>query len=291
MIMKKLLIIQGRKLKPQDIYSIRRLIKTNPSWNRTRLSKEICKRWDWRRPNGEIKDIACRSMLRKLQEQGLVSLPKPQRKGHNKRKICDIPHCTAPINETLSDLQPIRLSETHHHSVDDELFTYMLYRYHYLSLHASFVGENLRYLAYDNQNRPLGCLLFGAAAWKTKPRDEFIGWNATIRQQNLSLITNNTRFLIFPWVTTKCLASHLLSLSLKRLNRDWMERYGHPVFLVETFVDSSRFQGTCYKAANWQNIGKTTGRSRQDRYSNLHVPVKHIYVYPLVDKFRQLLSE
>jgi hypothetical protein len=288
--MKKLLTIQGRKLRPQDIYSIRRLIKNNPSWNRTQLSKEICQRWDWRRPNNELKDIACRSMLRKLHELELISLPKPLRNGHNKRKIREIPHDTSPIREPLSALRPIRLMETHHHPEDDALFACLLHQYHYLGLKASFVGENLRYLAYDRQDRPIGCLLFGSAAWKTKPRDDFIGWNPDTREKNLSLMTNNTRFLILPWVTTKYLASHLLSRCLKRLSSDWMHRYGHPLFLVETFVDQSRFQGTCYKAANWIHIGQTTGRSRQDRYASLQVPIKHIYVYPLHNGFRKLMS-
>jgi hypothetical protein len=228
-------------------------------------------------------------MLRKLDEKELITLPKPLRKGHNKRQLREIPHATAPIREPLSALQPIRLVETHHHPEADALFAFLLHRYHYLGLNASFVGENLRYLAYDKLDRPIGCLLFGSAAWKTKPRDHFIGWSPEIRQMNLGLITNNTRFLILPWVTTRYLASHLLSRSLKRLSSDWIERYGHPVLLIETFVDRSRFQGTCYQAANWIHIGQTTGRSRQDRYSSLQVPIKHIYVYPLHRQFKKLL--
>ena len=291
MIMSKFLIIQGRHLSTKDINLIRRLLKKKPSWHRTRLSKELCQLWDWRRPNGALKDIACRSMLRKLHDRDLISLPKPIHAGHRKRKILEIPHCTTPIQESLAELRPIRLVETHLHREDDDLFTFTLDRYHYLGLNASFVGENIRYLAYDKNDRPLGCLLFGAAAWTTKPREEFIGWDATTRKKNLSLITNNTRFLIFPWVKTKFLASHLLSLSLKRLNHDWMSRYGHPIFLVETFVDSSRFLGTCYRAANWVHIGNTKGRGRQDRNTRLKVPIKHIYVYPLTSGFRRKLSE
>jgi hypothetical protein len=287
--MQNSITLQGRQLGTKEIHFIRQLLKDNPSWNRTRLSKEICQEWIWLRSNGELKDIACRTMLRKLQDRGLITLPAPVHEGHRKRKIKKIDHCTCPIEAPLSSLRPIRLFETHHSREADDLFTYLLDHYHYLGLKAAFVGENIRYLAFDQHNRPLGCLLFGAAAWKTRPRDEFIGWRPTARQKNLSYLTNNTRFLIFPWVKTKFLASHLLSLSLKQLNRDWMDRYGHPLYLVETFVDSSRFQGTCYQAANWILLGQTTGRSRQDRYSKLKVPIKHIYVYPLVDNFRQLL--
>jgi hypothetical protein len=289
-IMENIIILQGRQLTATDIHFVCQLLETNPTWNRTRLSKEICINWNWRRSTGDLKDIACRTLLRKLQDRGLISLPAPVHAGHRKRKIVEVPHCTSPITESLSALKPVRLVETHRLREEDDRFSFLLDRYHYLGLKASFVGENMRYLAYDSHNRPLGCLLFGAAAWKTRPRDEFIGWDAAARQKNLSLIANNTRFLIFPWVTTRFLASHLLSLCLKRLNRDWRERYGHPLCLVETFVDSSRFQGTCYQAANWILIGQTKGRSRQDRDRQLEVPIKHIYVYPLLDDFRQRLG-
>jgi hypothetical protein len=171
------------------------------------------------------------------------------------------------------------------------LFCHLLHRYHYLGLQATFVGENIRYLAYDVQGRPLGCLLFGSAAWKTQPRDTYIGWNAQARACNLSLLTNNTRFLILPWVQVKCLASHLLSLSLKRLNQDWEDRYGHTISLVETFVDTTRFLGTCYRAANWIHVGKTKGRSRQDRNMRMKVPIKDIYLYPLRSDFRKKLCQ
>ena len=228
-------------------------------------------------------------MLRKLHSRDLIQLPEPLHSGHYRRQIKNIPHCADPIDDPLAALRPIRLVETHSERSEDELFVFLLNRYHYLGLRATCVGENIRYLAYDAEDRPLGCLLFGAAAWKTQPRDDFIGWSASTRQRNLSLITNNTRFLVLPWVQTKCLASHLLSLGLKRLNRDWMSRYGHSISLVETFVDTTRFRGTCYKAANWTCVGKTTGRSRQDRHTRMKVPIKDIYVYPLYADFRRQL--
>ena len=283
------MVIQGRSLNRAEISLIRQLIRDNPSWNRTRLSKELCGLWNWRRANGQLKDMACRTMLRKLHSRDLIQLPKPLHSGHYRRQIKDIPHSTNPINVSLSALRPIRLVETHSKRSEDELFTFLLDRYHYLGLRATSVGENIRYLAYDAQGRPLGCLLFGAAAWKTQPRDEFIGWSVSIRQRNLSLLTNNTRFLVLPWVQTKFLASHLLSLSMKQLNRDWMSRYGHSISLVETFVDTTRFHGTCYKAANWTHVGQTTGRSRQDRHTCMKVPIKDIYVYPLHGDFRRQL--
>ncbi len=228
-------------------------------------------------------------MLRKLQDLGLLVLPKPLHAGHHRRKIREVPHSTEPVCDPLSAIRPIRLVETHSRPDQDNLFCHLLHRYHYLGLQATFVGENIRYLAYDVHNRPLGCLLFGSAAWKTGSRDAYIGWDVRTRERNLPLLTNNTRFLILPWVQVKCLASHLLSLSLRQLNQDWKDRYGHTIYLVETFVDTTRFRGTCYRAANWIHVGQTTGRSRQDRNRNMKVPIKDIYLYPLRSDFRKKL--
>ncbi len=290
MAMNEIMVIQGRQLQKPDIFFIRQLIRDNSTWNRTRISKEICRHWNWRSPNGQLKDIACRSMLRKLQDLEILTLPKPLHSGHYQRKITEVPHATEPICDSLSTLRPIRLVETHSHP-DDNLFCHLLNRYHYLGLRTASVGENIRYLAYDRHGRPLGCLLFGSAAWKTEPRDTYIGWEASVRKQNLSMLTNNTRFLVLPWVQVKCLASHLLSLSLKQLNKDWQRRYGHSISLVETFVDTTRFRGTCYKAANWIHVGQTKGRGRQDRHTKMKVPVKDIYLYPLKVDFHRKLCE
>jgi hypothetical protein len=173
---------------------------------------------------------------------------------------------------------------------DYPVFCRHLAQHHYLG-HRGPVGEHLCYLARDRHGRDVACLLFGAAAWKTAPRDRFIGWDHTRRQRYLNLITNNTRFLILPWVEVPHLASHLLALILRRLSADWREKYGHPICLVETFVDRSRFKGTCYRAANWTCVGQTQGRGRQDRYGTLHVPVKDVYLYPLAENFRQILTQ
>jgi len=147
----------------------------------------------------------------------------------------------------------------------------------------------MKYLILDADDRVLGCLLFGAAAWKSEDRDQWIGWSPEIREQNLGLICNNTRFLILPWVTVFNLASYALGTVLRRLSGDWKRRYGSRVVLVETFVDTTRYIGTCYKAANWQKIGQTKGRSRQDRYSKLKVPIKDIWLFPLKRTFRDIL--
>lgn len=286
--MSRFITLQGRKLSQADIETIRRLIADNPEWHRTRLSKELCTLWEWRTGNGLLKDMACRSMLRKLEQKGFVTLPAAHHSGNRRRRILDVPHRCDPIETDLRTIQPVQLNVVQGRGAEDDLFHCLMDRYHYLGC-KGHVGEHIKYIAFDRLNRPVACLLFGSAAWKTTPRDQFIGWNGTTRQQNLHLMTNNTRFIIFPWVRIPHLASFILGASLRRLRRDWMARYGHDLCLVETFVDRSRFAGTCYKAANWRRIGKSTGRSRQDRNHRLQVPVKDIYVYPLTPDYQKQL--
>jgi len=151
-------------------------------------------------------------------------------------------------------------------------------------------GKNMKYLVFDKENNPLSCFLFGSAAWKTLPRDEFIDWNGDRKRANLKFLTNNMRFLILPWVKVPHLASHILGKMARRISLDWIKKYNHPIYMLETFVEKERFRGTCYQAANWIYVGQTNGRSRNDRYKTLKVPIKDIYLYPLVKKFREILS-
>lgn len=164
----------------------------------------------------------------------------------------------------------------------------MIAQYHYLSFDVT-VGENIKYMVYSRQGQLLACLLFGSSAWTCAPRDQFIGWDNPTRKANLIYTTNNTRFLILPWVKIPHLASHILGLICHFIVLDWQKKYGHPVHLLETFVEKDRFKGTCYKAANWTYVGETTGRSRNDRYNQLRVPVKDIYLHPLGKDFREVL--
>lgn len=286
--MSESMTIQGRKLFAEDIERIRRLIADNPDWQRTRLSIELCRMWNWRTDKGQLKDIACRTMLRKLEQRQLIVLPPPLRPGNHPRRIQDIPHSCDPIEGALDDLRPVQLVMVNSRSDANHLFHCLMDRYHYLGCRGH-VGEHMKYMAYDRYQRPLACLLFGSAAWKTAARDRYIGWDAATRQGNLKLLTNNTRFLILPWVRVPNLASFILGACLRRLRSDWSTRYGHDLCLVETFVDRSRFAGTCYQAANWQKLGQTKGRSRQDRYRKLKVPIKDLYVYSLIADFKQRL--
>jgi len=280
--------IQGRQLVTDDIKLIQRLMADNPDWHRTRLSKELCRLWNWRTDKGLLKDMACRSMLRKLEQRQLIVLPVARTSGNRARRIKDIHHSCNPIESSLHNLYPIQIVTIPGRGDTDDLFHCLMDRYHYLGCHGH-VGEHIKYIVFDLYKRPLACLLFGSAAWKTIARDRFIGWNSSTRQARLTMVTNNTRFLILPWIKVKNLASFILGACTRRLREDWQNRYGHDLCLVETFVDRSRFTGTCYQAANWMRIGKTRGRSRQDRYHRLKVPVKDLYIYPLRADFKQRL--
>lgn len=285
--------VQGRQIDLSVIDGIKAMMADNPAWGRKRLSLSLCERWEWRRPNGKPKDMSCRMLLLKLERRGLLELPAPRNDGRNHLRglrVSEEPHIAAPVSASLASLQPLRLVEARSSQRSHRLFNCLLARHHYLGF-KSTVGENMKYLLLANDGRPLGCLLFGSAAWKAKGRDEHIGWSVPERERNLNLLTGNTRFLILPWVRVAHLASFALGQALRRLNRDWLERHGHPIHLVETFVDRSRFLGTCYKAANWLKVGETTGRSRQDRHHRMKAPAKDIYVYPLSRNYREALRQ
>lgn len=284
--------VQGRRLKGDDVALIVSLIESNPQWGRYKLSVHIAELWNWRNAAGQLKDIAARSMLRKLEELGFIRLP--PRKGasphskNSRRVIQPVLHATDPIEQALAPLRPIDLELVSTRPQRD-LFSHLLHSYHYLS-YSRPVGENLAYLIRDGFERPLGCLLFGAAAWKVADRDRYIGWNAAQRRAGLPLIANNMRFLILPWVRVKHLASHVLGSAARSLSAHWQAKYGHPIYLLETFVDNERFAGTSYTAANWIEVGRTRGRSRNDRNHRLQVPVKSIHCYPLCREFRRHLT-
>jgi len=206
---------------------------------------------------------------------------------HHKR-VAPVAHTTEPIHSPLRELLPLEVHELSRHPEEQPLFECLLHRYHYLS-HTSSVGLNLKYLISERRGRPVACLLFGSAAWKCAVRDQFIGWSAPERERALQQITNNSRFLVLPWVDVRHLASHVLSRVVRQLRADWQRKYARPLHLVETFVDTSRFVGSCYRAANWIEVGQTTGRTRQDRWNQIQVPPKRVLVYPLSPDFRAAL--
>lgn len=286
------LVVQGRQLAPPDIVRIRELVAGNPNWSRRLLSQALCAEWDWRNASGQPKDMAARSLLVKLHARGLIELP-PRRQTPSNRMTCrSLPRQnwdTTPVSGTLCDLGPLKVEEVSNDSVARFRFAAALTEFHYLGCRGT-VGENLQYTVTDSSGRLLACLLFGSAAWKCGARDQWIGWTAEQRQQRLHLVTNNSRFLILPFVKVPHLASWILGRVLRRLSSDWENKYGHGIVLVETFVERQRFTGASYKAANWIPVGATTGRSRQDRDHTLEVPVKDVFVFPLDRRFRTWLS-
>jgi hypothetical protein len=283
--------MQGRTLRPEDVALIRDWLHAHPDSNRTRLSRELCVLWNWRNDAGRLKDMAARSLLLKLEARGQIQLPARRTasvNGLRNRHVGQIDHDPSPIEGPLQRLQPVRVQPLSESSSEAGLFQFLLQRYHYLG-HRNCVGENLKYLARDRQGRPLACLLFGAAAWKAAARDEFIGWSRAQRQNRLPHLANQSRFLILPWVRVRHLASHLLGQTTARLSADWQQKYGHPIDLVESFVEQPRFAGTCYRAAGWIPVGLTTGRTRNDDGLQSRTARKAIYLKVLrADALRRL---
>jgi len=282
--------IQGQPYCP-DISLIEQLLEENPGWGRTRLSIKLCELWDWRAPNGQLKDMACRNLLLRLEQAGQIRLPPRQRKSTNayrNRAPLWVPHPNDPVEKPLKALLPLQIACVGVDREQDRLFRYLLAHHHYLGCR-NIAGENMKYLIYSHEGQILACILFSAAAWKSAPRDRFIGWSPSLRARNLHYVTNNARFLILPWVKVAHLASHMLSRVRRRVSHDWMDKYAHPIYLLETFVDRSRYRGTCYQAANWQCVGQTTGRTRNDRYQRICTSPKALYVYPLVRQYRNRL--
>jgi len=284
--------VQGRRLTTADILRIRQLIAENPTWSRRRLSETLAEEWGWRNATGQLKDMAARTLLLKLDARGLIELPPRRRMPSNRMAVGRVAlqdWDTAAVTGTLGQLGPLTVQEISGDAAERPRFAAALAEFHYLGYRGT-VGENAQYTVTDGSGRLLACLLFGAPAWKCRSRDEFIGWSPVHRQRHLCCIANNTRFLILPFVRVPHLASWILGQTLRRLSKDWERKYGHPILLAETFVEPERFAGTSYKAANWIRLGSTTGRSRQDRRHTLQVPVKDVYVYPLYHRFRQELS-
>jgi len=284
-------VVQGRPVSGEDLAQIRAWRAEHPAWHRTRLSRELCARWGWRNEAGQLKDMAARALLLKLEARGWIELPARQRPSVNGQRNYRSAAGTAaldPVHGSLASVGPLSVAVIAAGSPEAVRFGSLLQQHHYLG-HRNGVGENLKYWVRDRQGRPLACVLFGSAAWQCQPRDAFIGWSPEARRRHLSRVTNNSRFLILPWVRVPHLASHLWSRITRRLSRDWQERYGHPIHLVETFVERDRFAGTSYRAAGWVRVGATTGRGRNGG----PVPqgsIKEVYLLPLCADFRPRLG-
>lgn len=269
----------GRPFTEQEVQWIRDLIASSEGINRARISARFCEQFGWRKPDGGLKDMSCRVALLKMHREGLISLPPTQRpfnraRKHTQRTLLTLPK--APIEKKAGDFD-LHCEVAERGAV--RLWNEFIDRYHYLG-YSSLAGAQIRYFVKEG-DEILALLSFSAAAWKTAPRDRFIGWDASQRKQNLPLLVNNSRFLLLPWVHARNLASRILALVCHRLPDDWQGRYGYRPLLAETFVDKERFAGTCYKAANWLCVGETQGRGKMDRTNACDQPVKTIWLYPL----------
>ena len=281
---------RGRKVSQEDILYIRALIEQHPQESRRTLSTKLCEAWQWRQANGALRDMVCRGLLLMLDRAGQIELPPVSYVRHNPLAHRVRPEPvgidTTPIEGGLRHLQPLEF-ELVRRTEKEPLWNSLLEEHHYLGYEQP-VGENLKYLVLG-QGRPVACLAWSSAPRHLGSRDRYIGWSAEARRRNVRFLAYNTRFLILPWVKVEHLASHILGRMASRISADWQRIYGHPIYFLETFVDPERFRGTCYRAANWVVLGKTTGRGKQ---SNSYVPnrsIKQVLGYPLTKQFRELL--
>lgn len=289
------MIINGQEFSDTMIVRIDRAIKSKKGMTRSKLSRLVCEWLNWRSPNGKLKELSCRKALIKLEDAGLIKLPPISREvigrlgrdDVSKKTILTIP----AIKSNLKELGKIDLLHvTARQRQESQIWNEMMDSYHYLG-RGPLCGAQIRYLIRSERHGYLGGMAFSACAWRVKPRDVWIGWSDEVRRENLNLVIGNSRFLIVPHVEVKNLASHVLAKSIQRISLDWEKLYEYKPLLVETFVEKGKFEGTSYKAANWQHIGVTSGRGRQDRAHAQSVPVKDMYVYPLTEKAREILCK
>jgi hypothetical protein len=280
----------GREFSTTDISSIQRLLEENPTATRARLSRLVCEQIDWRRGDGRLKDMSCRVAMLRMQDDALLQLPPPRNANNNgkpylRRTLLAEPDVALDVASPskLGDLQMQLVTERH----DSHLHNEYLERYHYLG-YQPLPGAQLRYFV-RAEGHIVALLGFGAAAWKTRPRDLFIGWTAEQREARLHLVANNARFLVLPWIRCKNLASYILAMAARRVAADWQLHYGYSPVLLETFVERPRFRGTCYGAANWRFLGETRGRGKLDVHHRASMPKKAVWVYPLRRDFREAL--
>lgn len=273
------------------------LIADNPHDCRSELSRKACRLFNWVQPNGILRDMVCRSLLLNLEGAGHICLPArrgipPQLRVKTKIQtelFPDNTFCsddTSAVKVPVKSLFPLSVNQVRRTKAEP-LYKHLIDRYHYLG-YTQPVGEHLKYIIYS-QDRPIACISFSSAPRHIGSRDRFIGWDQLTRRRNINLVAYNTRFLILPWIRVPHLASHVLGLIARRISHDWQQMYNHPLFFLETFVDTDRFLGTCYKAANWSYLGVTTGRGKNDQTHKKNRSIKAVWGLPLVKDFREKL--
>jgi hypothetical protein len=284
-------IYRGQHIGGAEVAFIRQLIRDRPELSRWKLSRELCEAWQWKQANGALRDMVCRGLLLALDRSGEIQLPPIRRRVRNRlaeraRPEPVIPD-KRPVRGPLASVTPLEFAAVRRTS-EEPLFNSLLEQYHYLGYEQP-VGEHLKYLVKSN-GQAIACLAWSSAPRHLGCRDRFIGWSAEARRRNIHLLAYNTRFLILPWVRVEHLASHILGQMAQRVPRDWQRLYAHPIYWLETFIDPARFHGTCYRAANWQVLGLTSGRGHNAPTMRPTRPVKQMLGLPLNAKFRELLG-
>jgi len=283
---------RGRVITAQDLEFIGEFIKQHPGLSRRRLSAQLCEAWQWKQANGALCDMVCRGLLLMLHRAGEIELPPVRQISLNPfvRRVRPAPVLIdqTPLAGALSEVKPVALQQVRR-TAQESLFNSLIEHHHYLGYEQP-VGEHLKYLVWAKR-RPIACLAWSSAPRHLGSRDRYIGWSATARRRNLRLVAYNMRFLILPWIRVPHLASHILGRVVSCLSRDWERMYGHPIYFAETFIDPTRFRGTCYRAANWRCLGMTTGRGKASTSKRPNRTFKEVLGYALTPRFRELLGQ
>lgn len=281
--------IRGRIIGQADLDTIRGVTATHWDQGRSAISRLLCEQWVWYQANGQLKERACRVMLLALEAKGEIALPPRLKESYKHPKRADrrdYPIDSSELVGTVAEFGSLTIKMVRR-TPDEGVWDFLVDRHHYLGT-PWIVGSYLKYLAYLD-GRLVACLGWGSAAWKVAERDRTIGWDRPTREANLHKVVNNVRFLILPWIKIRHLASKVLAVNARCLQADWQAFYNQRIYLLETFVDTTRFKGTCYRAANWVYVGDTKGRGKYDRYNQQSKPVKAVFLYPLSRKFREEL--
>jgi hypothetical protein len=289
---------RGREVTEREVDFLRDLIAAHPGAARSALSRRVCEAWGWRQPNGQLRDMVCRGLMLALHRAGHIELPPPRQNRANplgckgaERKRPSTEEAKAldssPIQSRLSELQPLCFRQVRR-TAEEGLVNGMIEAYHYLG-YVQPVGEHLKFLVRAREGRPVACFIWSSAPRHLGPRDRHIGWSPEVRRVNLRLVAYNTRYLILPWVKVPHLASHLLGRMTRMLPMEWERVYGHPVHFAETFVDPERYRGTCYLAANWVLLGRTTGRGKNAPTWRPTRSIKEVWGYAMTKGFRERL--
>ncbi|MDA3918889.1 MAG: DUF4338 domain-containing protein [Deltaproteobacteria bacterium] len=288
----KLFTYRNRAVTSEDVNFLVKIIADNPEKSRRALSIMVCHKWNWVQPNGVLKDGICRGLMLKLHREEHIKLPprkQPFTGGRqSKQKIKNHNIDQTPIFSTVKKLQPIEIKQVRRTNLD-KLFSSLIDQYHYLG-YTQPVGEHLKYIVFAAE-RPIACFAFSSAPYRILHRDRFIGWSFEMIEKNRHFLAYNSRFLILPWVHVPHLASHLLAKCARGISEDWQTLYRHPVFWLETFVDTDLFKGICYRAANWIFLGNTSGRGKYNKTQKQLTSIKAMYGFPLIKNFREKLCQ